>query len=174
MLAVGFESINQESLDSAGKSCFDVRGYGDFIARLHDRGIHITAMMVVGFDHDSPDVLNRMLQFLIDQRVETAIFHVLTPIAGTPLHDELLAQGRLLDRDLSHFSAEEAVFQPAHMTPEELEGHFWRLYREFYSLPSILRRQLLRKPDLHPLRRLGSVAVNLFMRHQVRLGTTPV
>ena len=174
MLAVGFESVNQESLDAAGKSCFDVKGYSKFIRRLHDHCIHVTAMMVVGFDHDTPEILDRMLAFLVENKVETAIFHVLTPIAGTPLHDEMQAQGRMLDLDLSHYSAEEAVFRPAQMTPKELEQQFWRLYRGFYSLGSIVRRQVLRRPDRHPLRRLGSIAVNLFMRHQVRSGATPV
>lgn len=174
MLAVGFESVNQASLDAAGKKCFDVQGYSAFIRRLHAHGIHVTAMMVVGFDHDTPEILDKMLAFLVENQVETTIFHVLTPIAGTPLHDDMQAQGRMLGLDLSHYSAEEAVFRPAQMTPEELEQQFWRLYRGFYSLGSIFKRQLLRRPDRHPLRRLGSIAVNLFMRHQVRSGVTPV
>ncbi|MBI4862833.1 MAG: B12-binding domain-containing radical SAM protein [Candidatus Riflebacteria bacterium] len=174
MLAVGFESVNQESLDGIGKGCFDVRQYSAFIARLHDRGIHVTAMMVVGLDHDGPESLDRMLRFLIENKVETAIFHVLTPIAGTPLHAELEAQGRMLDLDLSHYSAEEAVFRPKQMSAEELEAQFWRLYREFYSVGSIVRRQVLRWPDRSPVRRLGSIVVNLYMRHNVTRGLTPV
>ncbi|MBI4869118.1 MAG: radical SAM protein [Candidatus Wallbacteria bacterium] len=168
MLAIGFETVRQENLEAAGKGCFRVSRYSQSIQRLHSRGIQVTAMMVLGFDHDGPSVFDEVLQFLNENRVEMAIFHVLTPILGTPMHAELAQQGRLLELGLEHYNAEEAVFRPARMTPAELESGFWRLYRDVYSLRSIFRRLVARPPDRHVARRVGSLAANLYMRHMVR------
>ncbi|MBI3894027.1 MAG: B12-binding domain-containing radical SAM protein [Candidatus Wallbacteria bacterium] len=174
MLAIGFETVTQANLDSSGKGCFRVDRYRQIIRRLHDSGIQVTAMMVLGFDHDSPAVFDEVLAFLNENRVEMAIFHVLTPILGTPMHAELAEQGRISELDLAHYNAEEAVFRPAQMTQRELEEGFWRLYGNVYSLGSIFRRLVARAPDRFLLRRAGSLAANLYMRHMVRQRRTIV
>lgn len=167
MLAIGFETVNQVSLDAAGKHCYDVSEYQALIRRLHRVGIQVTAMMVVGFDQDTRESYERMLEFLVESQVEMAIFHLLTPIEGTPLYAELEAEGRILGLDLSHYTAEEAVFQPKDMSVEELNELFWELYQRFYSLGSISRRLVLRRPDRYLVNRIGSVAANLYMRSLV-------
>ena len=55
-------------------------------------------------------------------------------------------EGRILTEDLSLYNTANVVFQPKHMTPEELlEGYLW-MYRQIYSFRSILRR-MPEKPD---------------------------
>jgi radical SAM superfamily enzyme YgiQ (UPF0313 family) len=167
MLAIGFETVNQASLNAIGKNCYDVSKYHALIQRLHRYGIQVTAMMVVGFDADTRESYERMLDFLVESQVEMAIFHLLTPIEGTPLYAELEEEGRILGLDLSHYTAEEAVFQPKDMSVEELNDLFWEVYGRFYSISSIAKRLVLRAPDRHLLNRLGSVAANLYMRSLV-------
>jgi hypothetical protein len=51
------------------------------------------------------------------------------------------AEGRLLHRDWSLYDTAHAVFQPRHMSPEELEhGYAW-IYQRLFSHASIWRRR---------------------------------
>jgi hypothetical protein len=52
----------------------------------------------------------------------------------------MVAEDRMRDLNWRHYNTAHVVFQPRHMTAEALyRGYLW-LYREFYSLPNILRR----------------------------------
>ena len=77
---------------------------------------------------------------LIEACLETATFTVLTPYPGTTLYRRLHAEGRIVDHDWAHYDTTRCVFQPAQMTPQELEAGYYDAYARFYSWPSILRR----------------------------------
>lgn len=146
-LFIGFESINAESVASAGKRQNRVEAYDRLIDGLHERGIMVNASLVLGFDSDGPGVFKDTLDWLIAKRVETMTAHILTPYPGTRLHSRLQAEGRILDADWSRYNTSNVVFQPRNMSASQLrEGYLW-MYRQFYSLPSIVRR-LPRRRDL--------------------------
>jgi radical SAM superfamily enzyme YgiQ (UPF0313 family) len=139
-LFVGFESIVPESLNEVHKTCNRVEDYVRNVRRIHDRGIMVNGSFVFGFDHDDGDTFDRTVAFGIEARLETATFTVLTPYPGTTLYRRLHAQGRILDHDWSHYDTTRCVFQPARMTPQELEAGYLAAYERFYSWSSILRR----------------------------------
>ena len=56
------------------------------------------------------------------------------------------AAGRILHRDWDLYDTRHAVFQPARMTPAQLEDGYRRAYRDFYRWGSILRGAAA-KPD---------------------------
>ena len=66
---------------------------------LHDHGIQVNGSFVLGFDHDRPDVFEKTAEWIEENRLECATFHILTPYPGTPLFRQLEAEGRLLHRD---------------------------------------------------------------------------
>jgi radical SAM superfamily enzyme YgiQ (UPF0313 family) len=139
-LFIGFETVNGDSVRSVRKYQNHVTEYEQLIHEIHRRGIMVNASLVFGFDHDYPNVFRKTLVWLVHNKVETVTSHILTPYPGTQLYERMTAEGRMRDLDWSHFNTSHVVFQPRHMTPAELyQGYLW-LYREFYSLPSILRR----------------------------------
>lgn len=174
-LSIGFETVEQDSLDGVGKGkrC-DSGRYPEIVRKIHDAGLQVLAMMVVGFDHDTPETFDSIRNFVVGSQVDMAVFHVLTPTQGTPFYQEVEEQGRLLTMELEDYSAERAVFQPKGMTPEELDQGFWRLYREVYSPGNIARRLLWRWPGPHPLRRLSTLAANLYLGYHAHRGRTLV
>jgi radical SAM superfamily enzyme YgiQ (UPF0313 family) len=139
-LFVGFESVVPESLGEVHKHCNRVEDYLRNVRRIHDRGIMVNGSFVFGFDHDDRDTFDRTLDFGIEACLETATFTVLTPYPGTTLYRRLHAEGRIVDHDWSHYDTTRCVFQPAQMTPDELEAGYYGAYARFYSWPSILRR----------------------------------
>jgi radical SAM superfamily enzyme YgiQ (UPF0313 family) len=174
-LSIGFETVNPASIEAAGKGARNrPEQYRQSVARIHAAGMQVLAMMVVGFDHDTSETFDQVRDFLVESQVDLAVFHVLTPTLGTPFYQQMLDEGRLLTMNMEDYSAERAVFQPAQMTPEELDAGFWRLYREVFSFGNIARRLLTRSPGRHPFRRLSTLGANLYLGYHARRGRTIV
>ena len=139
-LFIGFETINQSSLESVHKQQNNIALYNKLIREIHNREIMINASLVFGFDSDSPGVFRQTLAWLVENRIETMTAHILTPYPGTRLYERFREQNRITDYDWSHYNTSHVVFQPANMSRGELyEGYLW-IYREFYSLKNILKR----------------------------------
>jgi radical SAM superfamily enzyme YgiQ (UPF0313 family) len=157
-LFVGFETLDPEGLQAQSKRPNLGRDYAAAVRRLHDLGVMVNASFVFGLDEDSPDVFDRTVDWAVAHGLETATFHVLTPYPGTPLHRRLEAEGRVRHRNWDLYDTRHAVFQPARMSPEVLEGGYWRAYREFYRLGAILRGAAT-KPTLGGALRHAAYAV---------------
>ena len=138
-LFIGFETLNQATLRGMNKAQNHTEDYGEAIRRLRDLGVMVNASFVFGMDGDDESVFDRTVEWAIDQGIETATFHILTPYPGTVLRSRLAAQGRILSRDWDLYDTRHAVFQPARMSPDTLEAGYRRAYREFYRWSSILR-----------------------------------
>jgi radical SAM superfamily enzyme YgiQ (UPF0313 family) len=139
-LFIGFESINHHSVRSVNKIQNHCDQYDQIIRMLHDRGIMVNASMVFGLDSDTPQTFPDTLDWLVCNKVETVTAHILTPYPGTKLFRRFQAEGRIFDTDWSHYNTAHVVYQPKHMTPEELYNGYRWLYNKFYSIPNIYRR----------------------------------
>ena len=138
---VGFESLSDHNLADARKKTPKTSEYARRVRILHDHGIQVNGSFVLGFDHDRKDVFTQTAQWVEDNRLECATFHILTPYPATPLFRQMEAEGRLLHRDWSRYDTGHAVFRPKHMTPEELEqGYAW-IYQRLFSHTSIWHRR---------------------------------
>jgi radical SAM superfamily enzyme YgiQ (UPF0313 family) len=136
-LFVGFETLSADNLQQQHKRQNNVADYHAAISRLHGLGVMINASFVFGMDGDDASAFGRTVEWALANGIETATFHVLTPYPGTPLYARLRDSGRLLTRDWDLYDTRHAVFQPAGMTPQELEDGYPRAYREFYRWSSI-------------------------------------
>jgi len=138
---VGFESLNEGNLTDARKRTPAPVDYARRVALLHQYGIQVNGSFVLGFDHDRPDVFARTVQWIEENRLECATFHILTPYPGTPLFRQLDAQGRILHRDWDKYDTAHVVFQPKHLSCAELDrGYAW-CYDRLFSHASIWRRR---------------------------------
>ena len=158
-LLLGLETISHLGLQDAKKKFNASVDYARLIQNLHDLGIAVQGCFVFGLDHDTPDVFNRTAEFAIDAGVDLPRFAVLTPFPGTPLHQRLAAEGRILTTDWELYDGQHVVFQPRHMSPAQLlEGHE-RAWKTVYRYSAIARR-LWKARDFEPL----AVAANLGYR----------
>ncbi len=138
-LFVGFETLDPSNLEQARKYHNLNHDYAAAIKRLHGLGVMVNASFVFGMDHDDETVFGRTVAWAIQQGIETATFHILTPYPDTALYRRIELERRLLHRDWELYDTRHAVFQPAHMTVEQLEAGYWRAYRDFYRWGSILQ-----------------------------------
>jgi radical SAM superfamily enzyme YgiQ (UPF0313 family) len=138
---VGFESLNAGNLSDAKKRTPAPEDYARRVALLHRYGIQVNGSFVLGFDHDGPEVFERTVEWIEANRLECATFHILTPYPGTPFFRQLEAEGRILHRDWNKYDTAHVVFQPKHMSCEELDhGYAW-CYDRLFSHASIWRRR---------------------------------
>ncbi|UCF33675.1 MAG: B12-binding domain-containing radical SAM protein [Phycisphaerales bacterium] len=138
---VGFESLDNANLAQARKKSPHTDDYARRVRILHESGIQVNGSFVFGFDHDGPDVFERTVTWIEENRLECATFHILTPYPGTPLYAKLEAEGRLLHKDWSLYDTAHVVFRPRRMSIKALEeGYAW-CYRRLFSHGSIWRRR---------------------------------
>jgi len=138
-LFVGFESLSTANLLEQRKFQNLRRDYNAAIRRLHDLGVMVNGSFVFGMDGDDASVFDGTVDWAIEQGIETATFHILTPYPGTALHKRMDAQRRITTQNWDLYDTRHAVFQPARMSAEELERGYWCAYRDFYRWGSIAR-----------------------------------
>ena len=163
-LFIGFESINNESLNNVHKKQNNVTQFEKLVDEIHKRGIMINASFVFGLDGDTKDTFNDTLKWIVDNKIETVTSHILTPYPGTKLYDEMLLSNRIIDFDLSKYNTANVVFKPKNMTAEELYNGYINIYNEIYNLKNIFKRIPKSKQQVMPY-----LAFNLLYRKFGRL-----
>ncbi len=137
---IGFESLAQKNLEGVHKGWNTAKDYEAAIKKIHKAGIDIIGSFIFGLDDDDTDVFKDVLDFISINRIDVAMFNILTPFPGTGLYARLDEEGRIFNRDWSKYHTGEVVYRPLMMTVDELQkGYNW-IYREMYSYRNILKR----------------------------------
>jgi radical SAM superfamily enzyme YgiQ (UPF0313 family) len=139
-LFVGMETLSDSALRQVNKG-FNVAGrFRGLVSRLHDAGIGVIGAFMFGFDEDDASVFERTAEFADRARIDLPQYSILTPLPGTPLHAQMEAEGRIIDRDWSHYDGGHVVFAPRATTPEKLESGLKAALRHSYSGRDIVQR----------------------------------
>ena len=140
-LNIGFESISQETLAGMNKRFNHTDQYAELLANLRRRGISYSLNFIFGWDGELQSVFDATLKFLHEHKVPAAYFNILTPVKGTPFFERMQQQGRILhEKDINRWPGQFCHLRPPYGTPASLEHQVCRLYRQFYSLPSMISR----------------------------------
>lgn len=168
-LNIGLESINPETLASMNKAINKTQQYGEMLANLRRRGISYSLNFIFGWDGEPRSVFDATLEFLREHKVPVAYFNVLTPVRGTPFYERMKSEGRILDeKEIDRWPGQISYIRAPDGTPARLENQVRRLYRDFYSVPSMVSRLPM------PLTRasIASWVINLSQRRMARAEQT--
>ncbi len=166
---VGFESINQESLDLFNKKTSREKNE-DAVRRFHEAGLSIHGMFVLGSDADTVQTVRDTVAFAKRLKIGTAQFFALTPLPGTPMTARYVKEGKVLSRKWHLYDAHHVVIRPAKMTPYRLQQEIFRSHQDFYSCREAVRH-LIHAPRerLYNARiRIIGGLLTLWVRSQVR------
>jgi len=133
VVCVGFESINQKTLENYKKNQ-TVQEIINSIKAFHQKKIKVHGMFVLGSDDDSTKTVWDTLRFAIKQKIDTIQMMILTPLPGTKVHNELTAQKRIFTQDWNLYDGQHIVFNPKLLTAKELQTNVFKAYAKFYSL----------------------------------------
>ncbi len=138
MVYIGFESITQEGLDAYNKKQ-KVEHITTSIKLLHDYGIRVHGMFVVGADTDTPETVRATIDFAIEHKIDTLQMMMLTTLPGTAFDQQMRADGRVITEDYSLYDGHHCIIAPKNMTPYQLQMETWRGMLRFYSSQGWLR-----------------------------------
>jgi radical SAM superfamily enzyme YgiQ (UPF0313 family) len=99
----------------------------------------VNASFVFGMDDDDESVFNRTVEWAIQQGIETATFHILTPYPGTALYKRIQAEGRITTSNWDLYDTRHTVFRPMRLSAEALEAGYWHAYKKFYRWKNIIQ-----------------------------------
>lgn len=139
-LLMGLESLSVDNLSASHKRFNDPDQYARVAQMLHDRGISLQGCFVFGLDDDHPDIFERTAKFSVQAKIDLPRFAIVTPFPGTPLYDRLEKEGRILTRDWELYDGQHVVFQPQHMSIEQLQRGTERAWKYAYSWSNMARR----------------------------------
>jgi len=148
---IGFESLSEGNLDDVQKGWNTIKNYEAAIKKIHDAGIDIIGSFIFGLDNDTVSSFRTVLNFIMKNKIDNAMFNVLTPLPGTKLSEKLEKEGKIFNRDWANYHTGTVVINPVNMTADELQNGYYWIYRECYTWPNILKR-VFRSPKNLPER----------------------
>jgi len=110
---------------------------------LRQHGIRVLGSTIVGLEHHTPDNIVGEIEYAIDHATDFHQFMLYTPVPGTPLHQEMQQQGRMLDGvDLADIHGQHKFnFRHAAISRDDskrfLDWAFWRDFER--NGPSLYR-----------------------------------
>ncbi len=133
---------DEEVLDLAAKAgawyvyqaVFDTSDFiRDRIRRLKERGIGVEATVILGTDDQDEDAIKRLVDFLLDIKLDVAEFTVMTPFPHSPIRAQMESEGRILSNDWLKYTCDKVVFKPKRMTPDKLQEMYSYAWDTFYQ-----------------------------------------
>ncbi|MBD3239420.1 MAG: radical SAM protein, partial [Chitinivibrionales bacterium] len=140
---IGFESLNPESISETHKSQNRRERYERAIERIHGMGMHVIGSFIIGFDHDTIEELDRILDFCDSTGLCFVSINVLGANPGTALYERLEAEGRLRDVPNEWRGGMMPVIEYMRITQRDALVEFSRALRKLFSYEAIGRRAKL-------------------------------
>ncbi len=131
-LYIGVESLNPETLKAMNKhqTPGEIR---EAMVHFREHRLSIHGMFIFGMDTDTPESIRKTVSWAVRAGFGSVQFLILTPFPGTRTFQELSSQGRFLFDDWSLYDGHHVTFQPAGMSPAELQSLQLEAHNRFYS-----------------------------------------
>ncbi|HBH61001.1 MAG TPA: B12-binding domain-containing radical SAM protein, partial [Nitrospiraceae bacterium] len=146
---VGIETTHEESLHECTNIPNRNRDLITSVRKIKSFGLEVQAGFIVGFDKDPATIFERMIEFIRESRIATAMVGLLKAPRGTKLYDCLITENRLMNAvsgDNTDFSIN---FIPK-MNYESLMTGYKKIIDSIYSPRNYYARVLQFLKEYHP------------------------
>lgn len=92
---VGVETVSEESLTECNKLQNKNRNLIECVRKMQHYGLQVQGGFIVGFDCDNPTIFKKMIEFIQDSGIVTAMVGLLNAPKGTRLYQRLMEEGRI-------------------------------------------------------------------------------
>ncbi|MGH8013313.1 MAG: B12-binding domain-containing radical SAM protein [Candidatus Binataceae bacterium] len=124
---IGVESISQDSLLSMNKIQNHTKDYKKLLKRLEHYGIYYSLNFLFGLEEDHPKIFDETLKFLHEVKAPEAFFNTVTPRRGTPMREQLEAEGRVIIPDADMYTNNyRCMLVAKNLSPQKVEVGVWR------------------------------------------------
>ena len=132
----GFESVDEANLDQISPGQFKLEQFRQAtkrIRRIQEAGIPVYASIMVGLDHDTPEVMEATVAFVLEHHLFPH-FCVATPLPGTALYRRIVGERRLLAEDYwDRCTFFDVTFEPLHLSAAEVEHWVVELFERTWA-----------------------------------------
>ena len=172
-LYIGLESLEEDSLRASNKMHNKVAGYRERIKLLHDNGIIVMSIFLVGLDGDTAEYLRKLSDLVDEIDVDIPVYSFPVPIEGTDFKRELLEAGRLLSGDLLDGSdGAHLMYRPRRISPDEAEVALAACMRRSYHPLRISKRVGRRLRNGAVPFVMSAMANRVYRQHQLTIAET--
>jgi radical SAM superfamily enzyme YgiQ (UPF0313 family) len=145
MVFLGVEAEDTGALQDVNKQLnISVQNYEELFRCINQYSIAVLGAFIYGMDSDTPESIRRRTDYIITSGVDVMQTTFLTPLPGTRLFDRLQKEDRLLYTDFpadwDYYDMTEVVYQPALMTPLELQEAMRKSVNRLYSRKILYRK----------------------------------
>ncbi len=160
----GCESASQEILDKMRKNT-KVDAIQKATRWTKDVGIDVHNCFILGFPWDTPETVEKTIEYAYHLNAEFCQFGIATPLPGTALLEMVEKSGSLVsDQDWSqHDGFSKAAVSFEKLPQEKIEAYARDAYRRYYLRPQyigmMLRRAVRSSDDFKQTMRLGRAFV---------------
>lgn len=103
------------------------------IKQLRDHGIGVEGTILLGMDDHDESYIKRLVDFLLEEKLDVAEFTVLTPFPHTTIREKLEKEGRIFSNNWLEYTCDTVVYRPKLMTPEKLQELYHYAWDTFYA-----------------------------------------
>ena len=103
------------------------------IRRLKENGIAVEGTIILGTDDHDEDAIKRLVDFLLEIKLDVAEFTIMTPFPHSPIRASLEAEGRILSNNWLDYTCDKVVFRPKRISPEKLQEMYDYAWDTFYQ-----------------------------------------
>lgn len=170
---VGIESPHEESLVESRKTPNRNRNLIQSVKKIQQSGFQVQGGFILGFDSDPGTIFQRMIEFVQESGIVTAMVGLLNAPAGTKLHQRLLNEGRLLKTMTGDNTDFTMNFVPRMNREALLKGYRSILQHIYSPKPYYARvKQFLRtyKPPKAGLHRITLAEISALVKSALVLG----
>ena len=152
---VGIETTEEKSLVECGKVHNTGRNMVTSVKTIQSAGMEVMGGFIVGFDHDSPGVFQRQIDFIRKSGIMTAMVGLLNAPSRTKLYERLHGEGRILQRFGGNNTDYSMNFIPK-MDTEVLQKGYRHILESIYSSKAYYERVIYFLKDFQPKAKSGT------------------
>jgi len=151
---IGIESPHQESLVESSKHQNKNRDLIDCVRVIQRFGLEVQGGFILGFDSDPSSIFERLIKFIQESGIATAMVGLLNAPRGTRLYERLIKEGRLL-KDATGDNTDLSINFIPKMSYETLINGYKKVLNTIYSPQHYYERARRFLNEFNPLQKRG-------------------
>ncbi|MFH0736256.1 MAG: B12-binding domain-containing radical SAM protein [bacterium] len=148
-LFIGIESPNEESLIECNKNQNRNRDLIKSIKKIQKAGLEVQAGFIVGFDNDPLSIFDKLISFIQESGIVTAMVGLLNAPRGTKLHKRMADEGRMLS-DFDGNNTDFSINFIPQMDMDLLINGYKKIVNTIYSPKYFYERVMLFLKEFEP------------------------
>lgn len=147
-ILIGVERAEDDTLSMLDKRFYTggvAREALDIFKRRYPE-VFVQATFIVGVKEESKESMQKQLDMAKTLDVDFPAFHPITPVPGTPIYDDAIANGHITEDDFDEFDWLTPVLDSEYMTKDEISWELYRLNKELVNKRWLLRGLTSRVP----------------------------